>query len=37
MMIHWLKALLYFGAAGVVLVALICAIWMIISFFMDRK
>ena len=28
---HLLKALLYFGAAGVMLVALICAIWMIIS------
>ena len=26
-----LKALLYFGAAGIMLVALICAIWMIIS------
>lgn len=33
---HLLKALLYFSAAGVMLVALICAIWMIISRFGKR-
>lgn len=36
-MMHWFKALLCFGAAGIVLFALICSIAMIIGFFMDRK
>ena len=36
-MMHWLKALLCFGVAGIVLFALICAIGMIIGFFMDHK
>lgn len=34
---HWLKALTYFGVAGIVLVALICAIGMIVGFLIDRK
>lgn len=34
---HWLKALLCFGAAGIVLFALIGSIEMIIGFLIDRK
>ena len=34
---HWLKALAYFGAAGIVLFALIGSIGMIIGFFIDHK
>lgn len=37
MIVHWLKALLYFGVAGIVLLALIGSIGMIIGFLIDRK
>ena len=37
MIVHWLKASLCFGVAGIVLLALMCSIDMIIGFFMDRK
>ena len=34
---HWLKALTYFGLAGIVLFALIGSIGMIVGVFMDHK